>query len=56
MKHQRKQYIDTNPCCPSEGAQPSDDTPLVIESGNKLPTTDNRYVMIVDRRAGQTYM
>ena len=40
---------------------PSDDTPLVIESGNELPAGDKRriiiigFVMRVERPAVQTY-
>jgi hypothetical protein len=37
MEAQQKARIVTHPYRPTEGAMPSEDTPLVIESSDKLP-------------------
>jgi hypothetical protein len=44
---QQKQCIDTNPYCPTEGAMPSDDVPLVIESGGELPARDKHRIIVI---------
>ena len=37
----------TNQYCPTEGAMSSDDTPLIIESGNELPARDEHRIIII---------
>ena len=46
MEAQQKARIATHPYRPTEGAMPSDDTPLVIESGNELPARDEHRIVI----------
>ena len=46
-KTQQKEYIETDPYCPTEGAMTSDDTPFIIERDKELPARDKHWIIII---------